>query len=245
MSEDNILKDRIKRKIEPDMCVVQQTTPVIYFGDYDSARACTISLNPSNLEFVDKSKKLLELDKERLCSREKLKKTDNDELTDEDAEKVLKYCKNYFKYRPYKSWFDPFNKFVEHYEEYSYYKGTCVHLDLVQWATDPTWKDIPTFIKQKHLDNDLPILKHLLKKNFEVMFLNGITVVENVRAYLNIKLEPKTIPFTETQKVTIYYGKYNNIKVVGWNLYLQSAACAGKEKRLCDLIKSLAPWKLP
>jgi len=47
-----ILKDRIKRKIEPNMCVVPQTTPVIYFGDYDSARACTISLNPSDRDYA-------------------------------------------------------------------------------------------------------------------------------------------------------------------------------------------------
>ena len=248
MSEDNIIKDRIKKKIEPGMYIVPHSTPVIYFGDYNSARACTISLNPSNLEFVDKSGELLELDKERLCSRKTLKKTDNDYLTDEDAEKVLKCCKNYFGDRSYKSWFGPFNKFVEHYGEYSYCKGTCVHLDLVQWATYEKWDKIREDIREKHLKNDLPILKYLLEKDFEIMFLNGKTVIKNVcsRPCLNIKLEEKTIPFTETQKVTIYYGKYNNIKVVGWNLYLQSAACAGKEKRLCDLIKQiLAFWKLP
>ena len=83
------------------------------------------------------------------------------------------------------------------------------------------------FVPEKHLKKDLPILEHLLKKDFDVMFLNGITVVENVRICLkNIKLEEKPIPFTKP-KVVIYHGKYNNIKVVGWNLYLQSAAGAG------------------
>jgi hypothetical protein len=107
---EQILIERIKRKIEPDMCVVPQTTPVIYFGNYDSARACTISLNPSNLEFVDNSQKLLDGKSERLCSRKKLNRADSDELSDDDVEKVLEYCKNYFnsKSNPYDSWFKPF-----------------------------------------------------------------------------------------------------------------------------------------
>jgi hypothetical protein len=228
--------ERIKRKIEPDMCVVPQTTPVIYFGDYNSARACTISLNPSNLEFVDKSNKLLDEKTERLCSRKKLNRADNESLSDDDAETVLKYCTNYFNFRPYNLWFKPFDKFIKRYGDYSYYDGTCVHLDLFQWATYKKWTELPSSIKQKHLDDDLPILKYLLKKDFEVMFLNGNKVVKNVCDCLNIKLKEESKPFKDNS-VVIYHGEYNSIKVIGWNLYLQSAACAGSESVLCDLLK--------
>jgi hypothetical protein len=237
--------ERIKKKIEPDMCVVPQTTPVIYFGNYDMAKACTISLNPSNLEFVDKSNKLLDdTNSERLCSRKKMNKIDSDELSYDDAETVLKHCTDYFKSKPYKSWFDPFNYFIKCYGDYSYYEDTCVHLDLVQWATYKKWNEIPISIKQKHLANDLPVLKYLLKKDFEVMFLNGKTVVKNVCDCLSINLKEKITTF-KNRPLIVYHGEYNKIKVVGWNIYLQSAAGGGyKDKSiLCDLTKPLPRLK--
>jgi hypothetical protein len=55
-----MILERIKRKIDPGMYIVPQSTPIIYFGNYDAAKACTISLNPSNKEFVDDSKILLD-----------------------------------------------------------------------------------------------------------------------------------------------------------------------------------------
>jgi len=64
--------ERIKRKIDPNMYITPQTTPIVYFGNYDKAISCTISLNPSDKEFINNSKKLLDYDhKERLCSRKK------------------------------------------------------------------------------------------------------------------------------------------------------------------------------
>jgi hypothetical protein len=115
---------------------------------------------------------------------------------------------------------------------------------LVQWATYKKWGDIPDSIKQKHLDKDLPILKDLLKKDFEVMFLNGKSVVGNVCKCLGIKLKEKSEPF-KGRSVTIYYGEYNGIEVIGWNLYLQSAACAGCESELCDLVKkNVELWRI-
>jgi hypothetical protein len=236
--------ERIKRKIDSGMYIVPQTTPIIYFGNYNAAKACTVSLNPSNKEFVDNSKKLLDEKRaERLCSRKMLKRADNDELSDEDARTVLRYCTDYFKLRPLKAWFDPFNYFIERYGDYSYYKDTCVHLDLVQWATYEKWRDVPMSIKQKHLTNDLPVLKHLLNKDFEIMFLNGTTVVENVRECLNITLREISTVFKNTNnvdtKLVIYHGEFNKIKVVGWNIYLQSAAVGGYENKsiLCDIVK--------
>lgn len=240
--------ERIKRKIEPEMYILPQSTPVIYFGNYDTARACTISLNPSNKEFVDNSDILLDnKNRERLCSRKKLEKSDNDELTDDEAKKVLKYCTDYFSINPLKAWFDPFNYFIERYGNYSYYKGTCVHLDLVQWATYKKWSDISEDIKQKHLINDLPILKYLLNKDFEIMFLNGTTVVNNVSKCLNISLREKSTMFKNTNNISksmiIYHGKYNKTDIIGWSPYLHSATVGGYENKsiLCDLIKKNIP----
>jgi hypothetical protein len=236
--------ERIKRKIDPGMYIVPKTTPIIYFGNYDAAKACTISLNPSNKELVDNSDRLLdEKNAERLCSRKKLNRSDNEELNDDEVKTVLRYCTDYFKIRPLKAWFDPFNHFIERYGNYSYYNDTCVHLDLVQWATYEKWSKVPITIAHKHLNNDLPVLKYLLTKDFELMFLNGTTAVENVSDCLNITLKETSTIFKNTnnvdRKLIIYHGKYNNIEIVGWNLYLQAAAVGGYENKniLCDIIK--------
>jgi len=67
-----VIIERIKRKIEPEMYILPQSTPVIYFGNYDTAKACTVSLNPSDKDFVNNSNILLDNENsERLCSRKK------------------------------------------------------------------------------------------------------------------------------------------------------------------------------
>ena len=102
-------------------------------------------------------------------------------------------------------------------------------------------------IRQKHLSADLPVLKYLLNKEFEIMFLNGSTVVNNVTECLNLNLKSKTTIFKNVNNIlsnlVIYYGMYNNTNVVGWNLYLQSAAVGGNENKriLCDIIKKYIP----
>jgi hypothetical protein len=140
-------------------------------------------------------------------------------------------------------WFKPFDFFIKKYGEYSYYDDTCVHLDLVQWATFKKWSELSSFVKQQHLENDLPVLKYLLNKKFEVMFLNGKTVVDSVSDCLNVNLKQKSLQFInangKTTELIIFHGKYNQIEVIGWNVYLQSASVGGNENKqiLCDLIK--------
>jgi hypothetical protein len=239
-----VIIERIKRKIEPGMYILSQSTPVIYFGNYDKAKACTISLNPSDKEFVNNSNILLDNENsERLCSRKNLNKSDNDELTDDEAEIVLRYCTDYFDINPYTNWFNPFDKFINYYGGYSYYDGSCVHLDLVQWATYKKWSNISENIRHKHIESDLPVLKYLLNKNFKIMFLNGITVVNNASECLNIKLDKKGIAYKvngNNKKLEMYYGSYNNIEVLGWNLNLQRSFSGDEEKRIiCDTIKNI------
>jgi hypothetical protein len=227
----SMIIERIKRPIENNICITKGSTPIVYFGDYDSAKACTISLNPSDREFLDKNGRVLTGDKERLCSRIKLRKNDTEILTDNDAEIVLNYCKNYFKKNPYKNWFYKYDYIINKFG-YSFYNNTCVHLDLIQWATTPFWNDLSENIKLIHLKNDLPFLEHLLNKNFEIIFLNGSTVVSNVSRHLkSITLKEKELVYKNnngnTRNIKIYIGKYNNIKIIGWSIYLQSPSVGG------------------
>jgi len=223
------INERIKLPIPPNMGITTRTTPVIWFGNYDQAKVCSISINPSDKEFNPHTK---------LCSREDLNKSDNDPLEDNDAIRVKESCNNYFSGNPYRAWFDAFEHFLGKFGGYSYYDGTCVHLDMVQWATTPIWRKLPELVRQKHIKNDLPILKHLLEKEFEVMFLNGESVVKNISDHLDIKLSVKTMSINET-KINIYTGEYNKTKVIGWNQPLQGPVFNdfANIDILCDLIK--------
>jgi hypothetical protein len=220
---------RIKLPIQPNMGITPRSTPVIWFGNYERAKVCTISINPSDKEFNPHS---------MLCSRDDLKKNDNDPLDDNDAIKVKERCNNYFSGNPYNVWFDAFEHFLSKFGGYSYYDGTCVHCDMVQWATTPKWSDLPADVKEKHIKNDLPILKLLLEKDFEVMFINGRSVVDSVSEHLNIKLSIKPASINN-KTIKIYTGEYKRTKVIGWNQPLQGAVFNNFDNIdiLCDLIK--------
>jgi hypothetical protein len=229
---------RLKEKIDPCLKITPRSTPVIWFGNYDKSIVCTISLNPSDKEFYKQPKKqkeyvrpenLLKGDEERLCSRDLLNKNDNEQLSDDDIKIVKNYCNNYFKNKNYyREWFDSLNDFLIEFGNYSYFDDSCVHLDIVQWATTPKWDGIDFDIKQKHLNNDLKIIKYLIdNKDFKIIFLNGRSVLDIISEYLMINLDKKNILYKnindEERNINIYTGIYNNTKIIGWNKYFQRA----------------------
>jgi hypothetical protein len=245
------INERIKLPIPPNLKVTTRSTPVIWFGNYEQAKVCSISINPSDKEFYRHPPKLdnyvipdnlLRDNAARLCSREELKKNDNDPLDDNDATKIKEYCNDYFFKNPYKGWFRHFEYFLNKIGSYSYYDGTCVHLDIVQWATTPTWSGLQKGVREKHIINDLPILKQLLEKDFEAMFLNGKSVVKIISEYLNIKLSVKTSSI-DNKTLIIYTGEYNRTKVIGWNHPLQRSVLGNSKNKdiLCALIKRESP----
>jgi hypothetical protein len=233
---EKLVIERIKREIEPNVCITPQTTPVVFFGDYDNAKACTIALHPSDREFLDENGNILIGDDRRFYSRKELGKKDLEELSDDDAEKVLECCKKYFKvkFKPY-IWFKELTFFIEKFG-YSYYDNDsvsvsnfkkCVHLNLVQWASSPSWGDIKDEkIIPCHLKNDLPILKYLLEKKFEYIFLDGDKVVSEVKKLLGIILKEEKTTYINNKGVgadiTIYFGKYNGAEIIGWSEFLPS-----------------------
>lgn len=221
------LLGRVKEAIPPNLKITENSTPIPYFGQYKKSKACTISLNPSDREFCNKNGEILDLGKERLCSRVKLNRQDEESLTDSEAQIILEYCNNYFNKKPYKMWFDKYEKFLNCFE-YSYYDNSVVHLDLVQWATTPFWRELPTKVKDSLLARDLPFLQSLLTKDFECIFLNGLTTVTEVSKHLNINLDEIRICF-RGKNSKIFFGWHNDSRVVGWSPYLQSASVGGYE----------------
>lgn len=53
------IEHRIRQPIPDDLCVVQNSIPVIFFGNIDQAKIATISINPSDKEFLNNKKEEL------------------------------------------------------------------------------------------------------------------------------------------------------------------------------------------
>jgi hypothetical protein len=204
---DKNLIERIKRPIEPDKCIAPGTVPILYTGNYAGAKACTISLNP--FEFYAKKGEV-----HPIARKEAFGKEDNEPLSDKDAEAVLKFCDTYFDNKQV-SFFNQLEEIIGGFGSYSYNKGTCVHLDLVQWETTPLWGKLSQNIRDYHLNNDGEILSGLLKKDFEFIFLNGNKVVKTVSKRFNLDLEPSVLQLTQKRK--IYFGFWNKTKIIGWS----------------------------
>ena len=214
----------IMMPIDTTLQITKGTTPIPFFGNLEQATACTISLNPSDREFYDAKNNLLENDRSRLCYRKKLGKKDEDKLSEDDAEKVLKECEGYFDKKPYKLWFDKMETFLRAFDaNLSYYEGSVVALDLVQWATTPKWADLTDHSMSLLLQTGLPFLKELLSyKKFKFIFLNGETAFSKIQEQLKFQYIEQ--PVNDGKKnFSAYFGEYNQSIVVGWSIYLQSA----------------------
>jgi hypothetical protein len=219
-----IITERIKRKIEDGLEITKGTVPILYFGNYNSAKACTISFNPSNKEFLDDNGKFLSDENKRFCNRKELGKKDNEELSDDDVKKILEYYNNYFLRNPY-PFFNRLESLISLFD-YSY-KKNCVNFNMVQWATDKFWTDLSKNLQNIHLTNDLQILEILLNdnRNIEKVFLNGDKVVSEFECCFNIGFDiydtEKSFMAGPHKKVLkIYTGKYLGMEIIGWNIFL-------------------------
>ncbi|PRY35973.1 hypothetical protein CLV58_113101 [Spirosoma oryzae] len=235
--------ERIKQPIPDQLSVTTQTTPVVYFGDFNKASACTISINPSHCEFYGNTAVLTGA-KKRLVSRKELNRADAEALSQQEAEEALDYCNKYFRRNPYKTWFNKYDEFLKPWG-LSYYDDSVVHLDLVQWATTPLWSGLSQTQRNALLQSDLPFLKTLLQKKFDRIFLNGKTVVSAVEQHLDLHLTQYKATFSTHGKnrstnFTIYHGYYNDSEVIGWSSYLQSIVIPGYEdaRQLALIIKA-------
>jgi hypothetical protein len=232
-----VILNRVKRQIENDLNIMEGTIPIVYFGNYNSAKACTVSINPSQREFLHGNEK-------RMCLRKEFKKKDSEELTLENAQTILEYCNSYFKRKNPNPWFNELECFIKFFD-YSYYNDSCVHLNLVQWCTTPIWSKIKDKnVKSEHLFNDIDVLETLLKnKNFEYIYLNGITVVSEFEKCFNtIKLDKKKETY-RNKNVELYIGSHENTKILGWNLFLGKPPIRNEKdiKEFHELINNSLP----
>lgn len=158
MQIPNYIDRRIRRVIRLDSHVVAGSTPVVSFGDAHSAAVATLGLNPSRVEFLDRNGNELVGSSRRLATHRSLDTSDLARAPESVIAQVLNDCNSYFARNPYRQWFDQLELILKACDV-SYYNGSACHLDLVQWATDPTWGSLrPAGLRNRLLDADSPFL---------------------------------------------------------------------------------------
>ncbi len=205
--------------------VVSQSTPVVSFGDPRIALVATLGINPSSNEFIvgGRNKNLLAGSEKRLLDRNSLGISNQRGLTEDEAVRVIEACYGYFgpKRKPYE-WFKELQQFVLDPLALSYQNGTACHLDVVQWATDPVWGGIKQNVTTKELlAHDEEFLRYQLTTyKFKYIFLNGGTVLEQVKSLGLVKLKPVGSVDSNQNKdqSVIYFGEAFGITFYGWGI---------------------------
>jgi len=227
MNLDYVIEERVIERAMatyPDLKeLVEFSTPVVSFGYPKRARAATLGINPSSNEFQigNGNKNPLKVGDKRLVDTLQFGTDKPKSLTRDQAVEVIKGCYNYFNVNPY-DWFEKLEQTILLPSGFSYYDNTACHLDLVQWATDPVWQSIKDkTVTKALLDADQDFLEFQLKEyDFEVIFLNGATVMKTVKSLDLCKFkEVGSVDFNSkgTQSV-IELGEYGGKKLIGWGV---------------------------
>ncbi|MGZ4331904.1 MAG: hypothetical protein ACXVXL_28375, partial [Solirubrobacteraceae bacterium] len=158
-------------------------TPVIAFGDPGTARVATVGINPSPREFVDRHGQPLKGSTRRLATLCSLGADRLDELTDAQADEVLRECVSYFGRSPYRQWFDKLEAILGRACDASYYKGSACDLDFGAMGDRPSMGQIEATAQERLLTAGLPLLRAQLDHHaLEPVLINGRSVVDAVRS---------------------------------------------------------------
>ncbi len=146
---------------------------------------------------------------------------------------VLRDCDTYFERNPYRRWFDQLEPILSQCGA-SYYDGTACHLDLVQWATDPTWNRLPNEIQRGLLASDVRFLvEQLDRENIRLLLLNGRGVIDQLRDNAHAELvEVSELSGLARISCRLFVGTFfGRIKIVGWSTNIQSSFGVTRELR--------------
>lgn len=215
---------RIRRATPPGCCVVHGSTPVVSFGDATISTTATLGLNPSRIEFLDRNGRELVGDSRRLATHSSLGTDDLVRANADVVAQVVDECNRYFERQPYRFWFDRLEPILKACGT-SYYNGTACHLDLVQWATDPTWSGLGRETQKHLLAQDASFLAEQLRnERLRLLLVNGRGVLETLRRAFRLRLdEQPRIAGCALVDTRIYTGSmFDRVRIVAWSTNLQS-----------------------
>lgn len=220
------------RTNHPNSFVIPQSTPVLAFGPFQSARVATLGLNPSKSEFLDKSGKEFQDRERRFETLTSLSANDLATLDDERVRRIVSGCNQYFSRNPYRRWFGQLEPMVQSAGA-SYYDGSGCHLDLVQWATDPVWGGLAEGVRRQMIDADKDFLKtQLERESIKTLLLNGRRVMTEFAQSLKCELQVKRELQGANGRVQLVTGNYQDkMRIIGWSVNIQSSFGVTQELR--------------
>jgi hypothetical protein len=222
---------------------VPGSTPVVAFGNPEEARVATLGLNPSRKEFLDAHGEELDGERRRFETLASLGVSSLASASNEAISAVFRACNEYFRRNPYRTWFDPLDEVLRAIGA-SYYDGSACHLDLVQWATDPTWNGLSAVVRRRLLGEDSRFfLEQLRREEIGLLLLNGSGVIRGVQRSIGRLLPEKSVPITVRTVTTRFVtGSIEGVKVVGWSTNLQSSFGVTKQLRakIAERVSELA-----
>jgi hypothetical protein len=233
MNLNELLVERVMRANPSQLNVVSGSLPLTHFGQIESARTVTVGINPSVREFCSSSKprRLLPETAKRVIDREVLGLDDKSVPSLDDARRAVDSFDRYFEGPNSLSWFAQFQKWALDPLGFSYIDGTVAHLDLVQWATDPVWRDLPDAVRKELVSTDSVFLSEQIRLTRPALVLfNGATVVNEMSKYGQFEIEetgliPGAGPFK------YFRGKCGSARAIGWSLNIQSQPDKGNSAK--------------
>lgn len=225
LSTDDLTACTERLRLPPSQSTVEGSLPVLFFGDFLSARVVTIALNPSDRECREKDGRALIGSRQRFASLDNYPAPTRAELRDADCVDAVAWMRAYF--MPGRPTYWPYFSHLERFLDgsgYSYQNGTAAHLDLIQEPTAPVWRHLPDDEKSSLLARDLPFLVWQLRSRpLEAVFCNGKTVSETLKQHLDLV----TTKSGKDGKIRWWIGRLNldeqSIPAAGWNYPLNQA----------------------
>lgn len=209
--------------------------PVVAFGDARKAWIATLAINPSFGEFLHSDGRERDGIDRRLETLRSLCCKNLAGASKEAIQIAFKSCNSYFTRKPY-TYFRKLETVLS-YLDASFYNGSACHLDLVQWATKPRWKELHPWERQKLLEADMPFLSgQLALEHLRVVVINGSGVREQYEKFFGIRLEDVLLRRQNCFEISggRHYIKFFQRRaspsqvIVGWNINLQTTPGVSK-----------------
>lgn len=176
--------------------VIRWGSPVPAFGDPSVSNVATLGLNPSNREFVDESGTELIGELRRFHTLSSLGIRSWTEVDVRHLRLIIDSCRSYFSANPYDNWFRRLDIIVAAAGA-SYYdssKQAC-HLDLIPYATESKWSDLPRAERSLLMGMAGDALGLLLQNaSVRTLILNGSSVVNHFEEISDCRLNRKEMP---------------------------------------------------
>jgi hypothetical protein len=231
----NALKEEmlkfIAKPLPQNFPVATRSIPVLFFGNIEKAVNATISINPSDREFLNSKGAPIQEKKKRFVDRQSLGLKDSDSLSAEQALDVYNSLLNYFSKIPLKGWFNPLNDVFSTMNNISYYEDSLIHLDITPWSTSKKWGDLSPAERETAIKAGENWGKRIIESGrIKYLFVNGITALNHVEEYITKLSLVKTLALDKSCEIRC--GSIGSCKIIGWSNYVQRPITAGSKDSL-------------